>query len=157
MRVDIPVSVERSFVPTSSTSAVAAAPVENTEETAAAVPASTEPAGVKVSLSATGLARSKAEAKNSDIDESDLPATIKQLLKLIRELKAQLAEKMAELQALMAQQNLDAETRQARAQALQTEVGSLSGALSSANAQLVKVIREEGLSAEQSASMASLM
>ncbi|TBU72031.1 hypothetical protein DNK06_23145 [Pseudomonas daroniae] len=112
---------------------------------------------MKVSLSVAGLARSNESEKNSDIGESDLSATIRQLLKLIRELKAQLAEKMAELQALMAQQGLDAETRQMRAQALQTEVGSLSGALSSANAQLVKVIREEGLSAEQSASIASLM
>lgn len=132
---------------------VTAEPAQQTDE-AAAKPAEE---GVKVTLSSAGLARSEGSAKNSDIDESDLPSTIKQLLKLIRELKAQLAEKMAELQALMAQQDLDAETRQMRAQALQTEVSSLSGALSSANAQLVKVMREEGLSAEQGATLASLM
>ena len=132
---------------------VMAQPAQQSED-GAAKPAEE---GVKVSISSVGLARSEASAKNSDIDESDLPSTVKQLLKLIRELKAQLAEKMAQLQALMAQQDLDAETRQMRAQALQTEVSSLSGALSSANAQLVKVMREEGLSAEQGATLASLM
>lgn len=154
MRLDTSVSLERSVVSAAPSKASAAVQTTVGEGSAAAEPSEN---GIKVSLSVAGLARSNESEKNSDIDESDLPATIKQLLKLIRELKAQLAEKMAELQALMAQQGLDAETRQMRAQALQTEVGSLSGALSSANAQLVKVIREEGLSAEQSASIASLM
>lgn len=154
MRLDTSISLERSVVSAAPSKASAAVQAAVGEGSAAAEPSENR---IKVSLSVAGLARSNESEKNSDIDESDLSATIKQLLKLIRELKAQLAEKMAELQALMAQQGLDAETRQMRAQALQTEVGSLSGALSSANAQLVKVIREEGLSAEQSASIASLM
>ena len=159
MRVDNLVSLERSIVPSSSTATAAAAPAETSEETSTAAPAagtSAEP-GVKVTLSLEGLAQSKSEDKNSDIDESDLPSNIKQLLKMIRELKAQLAQKMAELQAIMAQSDMDDETRQASAQALQTEVGSISGALSTANAELVKAIRDQKLSTEQSATVTSLM
>ncbi|WP_232285967.1 hypothetical protein [Pseudomonas fulva] len=111
-----------------------------------------------MSLSAVGLARSKeAENKNSDIDESNLPDEIKQLLKMIRELKAQLAQKMAELQALMAQGDMEDDAQQAKVRALQTEVGSLNGALSSANAQLVKVMRDQKLTSEQSASVGALL
>ncbi|WP_225609542.1 hypothetical protein [Pseudomonas sp. PDM11] len=138
---------------------VAAAPADTAEPiaTASAEDKSAEP-GVKVSLSAVGLARSKeAENKNADIDESNLPDEIKQLLKMIRELKAQLAEKMAELQALMAQGYMEDDAQQAKVRALQTEVGSLNGALSSANAQLVKVMRGQKLTSEQSASVGALL
>lgn len=158
MRVDNPVSVERSFIPTSSAASATAAPAETSEETSTATPAvggSSEP-GVKVTLSMEGLAQAKSKDKNSDIDESDLPANIKQLLKMIRELKAQLAQKMAQLQAIM-QSDMDDETRQTSAQALQTEVSSISGALSTANAELVKAIRDQKLTSEQSSTVASLM
>lgn len=158
MRVDSPVAVERSVVAANSV-AVAAAPAagaEGTTEEVAAAGAPAEP-GVKVSLSAEGLMRSKTEGKNSDIDESGLPDNVKQLLKMIRELKAQLAQKMAELQALMAQSDLDDETRQARAQALQTEVGSISGALTTATGELARVMRDQKLSSDQSATVGALL
>lgn len=103
--------------------------------------------GVRVTLSELGRARSTEE--NKDIDESDLPDTIKDLLKMIRALKQQLAAKQAELEALMADQNLDAESRKTKTEALQTEINSLQGALSSANANLVKAMRDAGLSPEQ--------
>jgi len=151
--------VERNAVPRSAVSVAVAAPANAPEESVAepGEEASAEP-GVKVSLSAVGLARSKeAENKNADIDESNLPDEIKQLLKMIRELKAQLAEKMAELQALMAQGDMEDEAQKAKVQALQTEVGSISSALSSANAQLVKMMRDQKLTSEQSATVASLM
>ncbi len=149
---------ERGYV-APGTAPVAAASAETAEPgaTAPAEEKSTEP-GVKVSLSAVGLARSKeAENKNADIDDSNLPDEIKQLLKMIRELKAQLAQKMAELQALMAQGDMEDDAQQAKVRALQTEVGSISSALSSANAQLVKVMRDQKLTSEQSATVASLM
>ncbi|UUD64767.1 hypothetical protein D16iCDA_03460 [Pseudomonas seleniipraecipitans] len=158
MRVDVPAVVERSAVTTNSTLATAAVTPVDVSESGAA-PAAGAPAepGLKVTLSAEGLMRSKTESKNSDIDESGLPDTVKQLLKMIRELKAQLAEKMAELQALMAQSDMDDETRQARAQALQTEVGSISGALTTATAELARVMRDQKLSTEQSAAVGSLL
>lgn len=116
MRVDVPAVAERGAVMPNSTLATAAVTPVDVSESGAA-PAAGAPAepGLKVTLSAEGLMRSKTESKNSDIDESGLPDTVKQLLKMIRELKAQLAEKMAELQALMAQSDMDDETGQARA------------------------------------------
>lgn len=55
--------------------------------------------GLRVTLSELG--RVRATAKNDDIDEADLPDNIKEILKLIRALRQQIAEKQAELQALM--------------------------------------------------------
>jgi len=159
MQVATNVSREPSYVTASAAPVAAAAPAEAVEQPAAAPgeEAGSAP-GVKVSLSDVGLARSReAENKNADIDESNLPDEVKRLLKMIRELKAQLAEKMAELQALMAQGDRQDEAQQARVRGLQTEIGSINGALSTANAQLVKVMRDQKLSSEQSATVASLM
>lgn len=106
--------------------------------------------GLRVSLSELGRNLSaKTEKKNRDIDESELPNSIKQLLKMIRELKAQIAAKEAELKALMADQNLDPEARQVKAEALQSELAMLNGAWASANANLIKQLQEQGLSDEQ--------
>jgi hypothetical protein len=111
---------------------------------------------LRVSLSALGKARSAAAQKNRDIDESSLPDGVKQTLKMIRALKAQIAQKKAELTALMADQGLDADTRRLRIEALQGELASLQGALSSASAMLLKAVREQGLSAQQMQEVATL-
>lgn len=106
--------------------------------------------GLRVSLSELGRNLSaKAEGKNQDIDESGLPESIRQLLKMIRELKAQIAAKQAELKALMADQGLDPEARRQQVEALQSELATLNGALASANANLIKLMRELKLSDEQ--------
>jgi len=106
--------------------------------------------GLRVSLSELGRSLSaKTEKKNQDIDESGLPDSIKQLLKMIRELKAQIAAKEAELKALMADQNLAQEARQVQLEALQSELAILNGAWASANANLIKQLQKQGLSDEQ--------
>jgi hypothetical protein len=112
--------------------------------------------GLRVSLSALGKVHSAAEQKNRDIDESSLPDTIKQVLRMIRALKAQIVQKKVELTALMADQGLDADTRRMRIEALQGELASLPGALSSASAMLLKTVREQGLSAQQMQEVATL-
>jgi len=106
--------------------------------------------GLRVSLSELGRSLSaKTEKKNQDIDESGLPDSIKQLLKMIRELKAQIAAKEAELKALMADQNLAQEARQVQLEALQSELAMHNGAWASANANLIKQLQKQGLSDEQ--------
>lgn len=149
----------RSYVAADAAPVAAAAPVEGDEQSAAASAGKGEAApGVNVSLSDVGLARSReAENKNADIDKSDLPDEVKQLLKMIRELKAQLAEKMAELQALMAQGDMEDDAQQAKVRAMQTEVGSINGALSTANAQLAQVMRDQKLTGEQGATVGALL
>lgn len=112
--------------------------------------------GIRVTLSEQGRAASEAARKNSDIEESNLPDAIKDLLKRIRELKAQLAERQAELRAVMTDGSLDDEARQVKADALRTEIASLSSALSGANAQLIKQMREQNLTSEQMQSIATL-
>ncbi|SDG83614.1 hypothetical protein SAMN05216588_101128 [Pseudomonas flavescens] len=157
MRVDVPVSLHSgASVSVASTGAVVDTLVEANESADGEV---VQQEGVRVTLSADGLARAANtdKEKSKDIDDSNLPDVVKQILKMIRQLKAQLAEKMAELQAMMTDQSLAPEARQAQAQALQTEVGSISSALSGANAQLAKVMREQGVSSEQGAAVAALM
>lgn len=111
--------------------------------------------GIRVSLS--DLGKTRAAQKNDDIDQSSLPDGIKELLKLIRALKAQIAERQAELEAIAADQSLDEEARLQRLEALRGELASLQGALSSANLNLAKAIREAGLSDEQSLEVGKLL
>jgi Sec-independent protein translocase protein TatA len=112
---------------------------------------------LRVSLSELGKARSAAAQKNRDIDESSLPDVLKDLLKMIRELKAQIEAKKAELKEVMSDQSLDPETKRMKIEALQGELASLQGALSSANATLIKTMREQDLSDQQMQEMASLV
>lgn len=113
--------------------------------------------GIRVSLSELSKSLSaSAGEKNKDIDESGLPDSTKDLLKMIRKLKAEIAAKQAELRELMADQGMDPETKRAKADGLQTQLASLNSALSSANANLIKQIREQGLSGEQAQVASSL-
>lgn len=111
--------------------------------------------GIRVSLSDLGKA-GKAQ-DNEDIEKSSLPDGIKELLKMIRELKAQIAERRAELEAVAADRTLDDETRAQRLEALRNQLQSLQGALSSANANLARLVREAGLSDEQSIELGQLL
>lgn len=112
---------------------------------------------LRVSLSELGKARSAGAQKNRDIDESSLPDVVKDLLKRIRELKEQIEAKKAELKEVMSDQSLDPETKRMKIEVLQGELASLQGALSSANATLLKAIREQDLSDQQMQEVASLI
>ncbi|MGE8505217.1 MAG: hypothetical protein ACN6P1_23635 [Pseudomonas sp.] len=112
--------------------------------------------GLRVSLSELGKSMSAKPDENEDIDGSDLPQAIKDLLKMIRELRAQIVEKQAQVEAIMSDQSLDPETKRQQLEALQTELASLNSALTAANANLIKLMRENGLSSEQMQSAATL-
>ncbi|MBA4245496.1 MAG: hypothetical protein C0452_16370 [Pseudomonas sp.] len=112
--------------------------------------------GLRVSLSELGKSMAEKAERNRDIDDSDLPKAIKDLLKMIRELRAQIAEKQAQIDAVMRDQSLAPEARRLQLESLQTELASLNGALASANANLVNLMRENGLSPEQMQTAASL-
>lgn len=112
--------------------------------------------GLRVSLSELGQSLSAKAGKDRDIDDSGLPDSIKQLLKMIRELKAQIAEKQAQIDALLGDQCLDPQARRLQLEALQSELASLSGALAAANANLIKLMSDNNLSDEQMMTAASL-
>ena len=105
--------------------------------------------GLRVSLSELGKSMSAKPDRNEDIDKSELPQAIKDLLKMIRELRVQIAEKQAQIDAIMSDQSLDAEAKRQQIEGLQTELASLNSALTTANANLIKLMRENGLSSEQ--------
>lgn len=112
--------------------------------------------GVSVTFSGAALIKAR-EAKaadqasdTSDIEESGLPENIQNILKMIREIKKQIAEKTAELQAVMSDKSLTPEQAMAKASGLQSAISALSAALTAANASLVKAMKDSGLSPEQS-------
>lgn len=111
--------------------------------------AAAEQPGLLVNLSKEGVARSEGTGKDDDIEESGLPDTIKQFLKMIRRLREQLQEKTKELQAVAMDGSLDEDTRKQRQQQLQSEVASLSTSLTVAMVNLHKAMKEMGLSDEQ--------
>lgn len=113
--------------------------------------------GIKVTLSEQSQKISDSTKDNKDIDDSSLPDNVKQALKMIRELRQQLAEKQAELQAVMADQSLSEEERMAKAQGLQGEISTLNGAISTANGQLIKAIHDANMTPDQLQEMSTLM
>ncbi len=131
--------------------------------TAAAVPDAAEvklasPLGVNLSSTGISLSASKSQPnKNADIDNSDLPDSVKETLKRIREIRAELEKKLQELQDIMADQSLTPEQRKVRAQGLQSQIASLSGALTNASSILLKQMSDEKLNPDQKMTAGSLM
>jgi len=106
--------------------------------------------GVKVSLSGAAIEKSAgAGGKNRDIEESGLPENVQQLLKMIRKLRQQIAEKNAQINALMASKTLSSEERFAKISALKGAISALNNGLITANLSLAKVIGQSGLTSDQ--------
>lgn len=112
-----------------------------------------------VDLSAAARMGSQLETRqsNDDIDQSDLPAVVKALLKQLRDLRQKIIEKLTELQKLMHDQKMHPELRKQRLQMLQTEIMALEATYVGVSQQLEKLSRGDTLSAEQKVSMAQLM
>lgn len=113
--------------------------------------------GIKVSLSGVGLNKAAAaHGDNKDIEESGLPDNIQNILKMIRRLQQQVAEKVAQMQAVMADKRLTGEERKAKLAALQAAITNLNGGLITANLTLSKAISQSNLTPEQVLKTASL-
>ncbi|WP_227443659.1 hypothetical protein [Pseudomonas cannabina] len=115
------------------------------------------PEGVKVSLSTASLNKSAAESDpNRDIKESNLPDNVKNTLIRIRELKQQIAEKTAELQAVMADSSLSPQAKQVKAGSLQTVLATLNAGLMTASAALEKASNSGQMTDDQVSQTAML-
>ncbi|KAA0948146.1 MULTISPECIES: hypothetical protein [unclassified Pseudomonas] len=111
--------------------------------------------GVTVTFSGASLNAAAAEkAANEDIDDSGLADNVKQLLKMIRQLKQQIVEKQAEMAAVMADKSLSPDQAQARLGGLQTALSGLQAGLTAAQASLLKAIKD--MSAGDAVKTASL-
>lgn len=132
---------------------------DNSPADATEQPSDKRPAGIQVSLSETGMAKSAEEKRanaNSDIDNSGLPDATQKLLKMIREIKQKIEEKQAELQAAMTDQSLTPEARRDKVGALQTELGTLIASLATASNALDKQTRSGTMSPEDGKKAAML-
>ncbi|MFZ3284449.1 hypothetical protein [Pseudomonas sp.] len=127
-------------------------------------PASSEEAtptlveGVKVSLSGASIEKSAgAGGDNRDIEESGLPENIQQLLKMIRKLQKEIAEKKALIEAVMADKRLSSEEKIIKVASLRGAIAALNTGLITANLALSKVVGQSGLTADQNMKVGSLL
>lgn len=90
-----------------------------------------------------------ARSKNSDVDEAELPTEIKELIKRIREIREQLAEKQAELREVMTDDQLRPDVRKMKASVLQSEIMSLTSAFMLTSRKFTQVLQELKLDSEQ--------
>lgn len=131
------------------------APPASAVETQDAVSTPATSEGVKVSISPDGFkAAGAAKSANADIDDSGLDDNVKQVLKMIRQLKQQIAEKLAELQAIAADKSLTPEEVQAKVANVQGAISSLQAGLMTAQISLAKAMKT--MSADQALKAASL-
>ncbi|WP_371360224.1 hypothetical protein [Pseudomonas sp. KT_2_4] len=131
-------------------------PKKAAEPDVAAIP-TTDEAKPAVSVTISGAAMKAAAAEkatNSDIDDSGLADNVKNLLKMIREIKKQIVEKQAEMAAVMADRNLSPEQARARLSGLQSALSALQASLTSAQASLTKAMKD--MSAGDAVKAASL-
>lgn len=112
--------------------------------------------GVRVTISGAAMkAAREQKSQNSDIEESGLPDQTQKILKMIREIKKQIAEKQAQLQQVMTNSRLSPDQARAQVAGLQTQIASLTAALMTATASLAKAMKD--LSADDALKAASLM
>lgn len=105
--------------------------------------------GIKVDLSLKGLEVAGQQQGDTDIDESGLPESVRQLLKMIRKLQRELAEANRQLQALMRDRSLDPVEMQKKTAALQARVSALSASLNTVNFGLVRAMSQANLTPDQ--------
>lgn len=105
--------------------------------------------GVKVNLSLKGLEVASKLQGDADIDESGLPESVRQLLKMIRKLQKELAEANRQLQALMRDRSLDPVEMLKKTAALQARVSAFSASLNTVNFGLVRAMSQANLTPDQ--------
>src|SRR5690606_40718157 len=91
-----------------------------------------------------------------DIEDSDLPEAVKNLLRMIRDLRAKLAQLMRELRAVQADDSMNPEARRIRLQQIQAQMSALNGALIAATQKLAALMRDIRLGKEQQMAAAQL-
>ncbi len=104
-----------------------------------------------------GVGEGASTNRNSDIEDSELPSEIKNLLKQIRELKEKLREQQEALQKVMMDSSLTPDERRAQILQIQATVNSLNSALDGANKMLTKMMDEMSLSDADKAKVLTLM
>ncbi|SNY21314.1 hypothetical protein SAMN05660659_02018 [Pseudomonas sp. LAMO17WK12:I6] len=131
----------------------------DSEQNAASAPLATPTLveGVKVSLSGASIEKSFIGGENRDIEDSGLPENVQQLLKMIRKLQKEIAEKKARMAAVMSDRTLTNEAKVNMLAALRGAIAALNTGLISANLALSKVMDQSGLTSEQNLKLGSLL
>ncbi|WER48747.1 hypothetical protein CupriaWKF_28730 [Cupriavidus sp. WKF15] len=143
-------------VPSSAdTPAMAADAAADTPGSATARPGADVRISMPGSILGSGRAAKEAAAKDSEIDNSNLPDNVKKLVKRLRELREKLEQKVQELQELSNSTTGNPEQRRMCIEALRTEVDGLTAAMASVSADLAEATRK--FSRDQKTLVASLI
>lgn len=112
---------------------------------------------IKVSLSTAGIQKAvRASNKDRDIDDSGLPADVQQVLKMLRKFQRQIADKTAQMRAVMANNHLTPQQVKAKLGMLEAEIAGLNAGLITANGSLSRALKQSNLAPDQIMKAASL-
>jgi hypothetical protein len=100
--------------------------------------------------------RPAASGRYKDIDDSDLPDTVKHLLRMIRELREKLAKLAQELNDVQNDRHMNPDTRRTRLLQIQAQISALNGAMLTATRKLAGMLRDLKLDQAQQMSAAQL-
>lgn len=123
-------------------------PAQVTSDTEA-VNSSDKMSGIHVDLSPLGLQKSKNAGRDTDIDESELPESVRSALKVIRDQQEELEKKREELQKLTNDNSMPPKEKDQKLKQLQAEISSLLRAISDAKSNLLSSMQDQGLSDQQ--------
>ncbi|MGB6240916.1 MAG: hypothetical protein WBF69_00365 [Castellaniella sp.] len=110
------------------------------------------PLSAQSSISGLGQLLSKthgAKSRYQDIEDSDLPDGVKNLLRAIRDLRETLNRLMRELQQIQADKQMPAEAKRTRLLQLQAQISSVNGALIQTTQKLASMLRNMKLDQAQ--------
>lgn len=111
------------------------------------------------SFSSLGKALSKTVEKSGefqDIDDSGLPDAVKNILKIIRKLRQELAELSRMMQKVQADSHLDLEAKRVQFAQLQAQISEVNGALATASQMLADLLQNLKLGSTQAMQVVSL-
>lgn len=94
--------------------------------------------------------------RNQSIDDSELPDSVKNLLRMIRELRERLAKLSQELQEVQADRTMNPDVKRTRLLQIQAQMSAMNGAILMATRKLASLMRDLKLDKEQQMSAGML-
>jgi hypothetical protein len=126
-------------------------------DTSTSFAASAATVSMHVDISALGRKKLAEANKDQDIENSDMPAHVKQTLKMIRRHQEQLREKQQQLVKLQQDNRLQGDEKEEKLKSLQSEVADLQRMINGMKSELIKSAEKQNFSETQMQTLTTLM
>jgi chromosome segregation ATPase len=126
-------------------------------DTSTSFDASAATVSMHVDISALGRKKLAEANKDQDIENSDMPAHVKQTLKMIRRHQEQLREKQQQLVKLQQDNRLQGDEKEEKLKSLQSEVADLQRMINGMKSELIKSAEKQNFSETQMQTLTTLM